>query len=163
MAYYIFLFLAPGCFIDMPSVSQFGPQLVRTLYLKRKRNISEAPCAINKFLRVLLMSSLLQFCVLPKYFFLSLKFKLTCLSSTLPSFPLLFCFQSCHFAGRILVLWLGIKPEPPTVEEQSSNHCTTREFPNFVFPISDPKLFCYLKDSTLFRSTVHGPMPSFKI
>ena len=53
----------------MPSVSQFGPQLVRTLYLKRELNISEASCAINKFLRVLLMSSLLQFCDLPKYFF----------------------------------------------------------------------------------------------
>lgn len=66
VAYYIFLFLAPGCFIDMPSVSQFGPQLVRTLYLKRELDISEASCAMNKFLRVLLMSSPLQFCVLPQ-------------------------------------------------------------------------------------------------
>lgn len=66
VAYYIFLFLAPGCFMDMPSVSQFGPQLVRTLYLKRELDISEASCAMNKFLRVLLMSSPLQFCVLPQ-------------------------------------------------------------------------------------------------
>ena len=69
---------------------------------------------------------------LTEVFFLSLKFKLICLSSTLSFFPLLFCFQSCHSACRILVLWLVIKP---STQRWKSRVLTTEQPGNFQHTI----------------------------
>ena len=66
VAYCIFLFwAAAGSFIDLPSVSQFDPQLVSAIHLKKELNISKASFAMSK--RMLLKSSL-RFCTLSKLF-----------------------------------------------------------------------------------------------
>ena len=48
-----------------------------------------------------------------------------------------FFFWPCHTACGILVPQPGIKPVPPALEAQSSNHWTAREFPPF-----EPFKFC---------------------
>ena len=57
------------------------------------------------------------------------------LSAFVLSFFLSFFSWLFHWACRILVPRPGINPRPPTVEAQSSNHWTAREFPAFFTDI----------------------------
>lgn len=45
---YFFFWAVKGHFIDLPGVSQFGPQLIRTTQLKKELKASEASFAMSK-------------------------------------------------------------------------------------------------------------------
>lgn len=55
-----------------------------------------------------------------------------------------FAFGLYLTAYEILVLWLEIEPEPPTVEAWSLDHRTTKEFPRPIFWQQELHIFCVL-------------------